>query len=113
MTDRDDIEAELDRIEAMSDEELLAEAHANGVDPIAEAERVKALLLDACKRTREAKARLMADPEPYFAVVFAALDWRTCDTSQSADRGIKCGCLDRLADAVDELLKVSGSAVQP
>lgn len=37
------------------------------------------------------------------AVVAAATLWRECDTSQSGDRGVACGCLDRLADAVDAL----------
>jgi hypothetical protein len=55
----------------------------------------------------------MADPEPYFAVVFAALNWRECDTSQSADRGVNCGCLDRLADAVDELFDTRKETAMP
>jgi len=39
-------------------------------------------------------------------VVHAARLWRECDTSQSADRGMECGCLDRLADAVDALVDI-------
>jgi len=52
-------------IESLSDEAILAEAVARGVDPVEQAERVKKMLLETVKRCREAKDRLMADPMPY------------------------------------------------
>lgn len=59
------LDAILDRIERMTDEEILADAKARGVDLDAQAERVRKLLLNACRRAREAKDRIMADPMPY------------------------------------------------
>lgn len=59
------VDAEFDRIEKMTDEEILADAKARGVDIEAEAERVRKLLLDACRKAREARDRIMADPMPY------------------------------------------------
>lgn len=60
-----DLDAEFARIEAMTDEEILADAKARGVDIVAEHARVKELLLEAYRKARAAKDRLLADPEKY------------------------------------------------
>ena len=67
------LDAAFDRIEATSDEELLADAKAHGVDVEAEAKRVREMLLATAKRAREAKARLLADPTRYGQVIVDAM----------------------------------------
>jgi hypothetical protein len=52
MPDDDDPEAAVERIERLSDEELLAEAAAAGVDVPAEAARVRGVLTDAVRRAK-------------------------------------------------------------
>lgn len=64
MTDAE-IETELARIDALSDAEILAEAEARGVDTVAEAERLREMLLKKARETRAAIAKLMADPQLY------------------------------------------------
>lgn len=60
-----DIQAELARLEGLTDEQILEEAKARGVDVHEQAARVKAMLLETARKTIDAKARLMADPRPY------------------------------------------------
>lgn len=59
------IEAELARIDALTDEEILQEARDRGVNVEAEAKRVRDMLLETCRKTRESIDRLVGDPKRY------------------------------------------------